>query len=183
MPSHSSDHANTLQIVLETLDAVDDLHRAAAEHVARAHQQWKPDLGRALERLGRRAGRSVRRRLVAEPVEQRTETRTVFSEVDRVGGRPEYRNAGFLQPGRQLQRGLATELDYHALGLLDLTDPEDVLERQWLEVQAIGGVVVGRDGLRIAVDHHRIATRLAHRLRGVHAAVVELDPLADAVGA
>src|SRR5207249_11449577 len=46
----------------------------------------------------------------------------------------------------------------------------------------VGGVVVGRDRLWVAVDHDGVATGLAHRHRGMHAAVVELDPLADAVG-
>ena len=85
------------------------------------------------------------------------------------------------QAGRELQRRLTAELDDHALRLLDLADPEHVLERQRLEVEPVGGVVVGRDRLRVAVDHHRVASGLAHGLGGVHAAVVELDPLADAI--
>ena len=62
-------------------------------------------------------------------------------------------------------------------------DLEHVLERQRLEVQAVGGVVVGRDGLRIAVDHDGLVAVLAQRQRRVHAAVVELDALPDAVRA
>ena len=58
-----------------------------------------------------------------------------------------------------------------------------VLQGERLEVEAVGGVVVGRDGLRVAVDHHRLVAQLAQGEGGVHAAVVELDPLADAVGA
>ena len=96
---------------------------------------------------------------------------------------PRIVDAGRVQPGGELQRRLAAELDHHALRLLDLADREHVLERQRLEVQAVGGVVVGRDRLGVAVDHHRVAAGLAHGLGGVHAAVVELDPLADAVGA
>ena len=61
-------------------------------------------------------------------------------------------------------------------------DGEDVLERQRLEVQAVGGVVVGGDRLRVAVDHHRVAAGRADGHRRVDAAVVELDALADAVG-
>ena len=63
------------------------------------------------------------------------------------------------------------------------TIAEHVLERQRLEVQPVGGVVVGRDRLRVAVDHHRVAAGLAHGHRRVHAAVVELDALADPVRA
>ena len=67
--------------------------------------------------------------------------------------------------------------------LLDLDDREHVLERERLEVEAVGGVVVGGDRLGVAVDHHRVAAGLAHGHGGVHAAVVELDPLPDAVRA
>jgi glycosyltransferase involved in cell wall biosynthesis len=62
-------------------------------------------------------------------------------------------------------------------------DLQHVLERQRLEVEAVGGVVVGGDGLRVAVDHDGLVAVLAHGEGGVHAAVVELDALADAVRA
>ena len=68
-------------------------------------------------------------------------------------------------------------------GLLRVDDLEHVLERQRLEVQAVGRVVIGRHGFRIAVDHDRFVAVLAQRERGVHAAVVELDALPDAVRA
>ena len=60
---------------------------------------------------------------------------------------------------------------------------EHVFERQRLEVQPVDGVVVGRDRLRVAVDHDRLEPLFAQREGGVTAAVVELDALADAVRA
>jgi hypothetical protein len=68
-------------------------------------------------------------------------------------------------------------------GFSTCDDLEHVFQRQRLEVQAIRRVVVGRHGLRIAVDHDRLVAVFAHRQRGMHAAVVELDALADAVRA
>jgi hypothetical protein len=59
---------------------------------------------------------------------------------------------------------------------------EHVLERERLEVQPVGGVVVGRHGLGVAVDHDGLVAGVAQREHGVDAAVVELDALADAVG-
>ena len=50
-----------------------------------------------------------------------------------------------------------------------------------LEVQAVGGVVVGGYGFRVAVDHDGLVTIFAQGEGGVHAAVVELDTLADTV--
>ena len=171
------------QVVLEALARVDDLHRPAAEHVGGPHEQREADLLAALEGLGDRAGGRVRRRLIAEPLEQRAEAPAILGQVDRLDARAEQRHARLGQAGGELQRRLAAELHDHALRALDLDDREHVLERERLEVEAVGGVVVGGDGLGVAVDHHRVAAGLAHRHRRVHAAVVELDALADAVGA
>ena len=45
------------------------------------------------------------------------------------------------------------------LALLGLDDLEHVLGRERLEIEPVGGVVVGRDGLRIAVDHDGLEAR------------------------
>jgi len=66
--------------------------------------------------------------------------------------------------------------------LLGLDDVEHVLVGHRLEVEPGGGVVVRRDRLGVAVDHHRLEAGLAQGKAGMHAAVVELDPLADPVG-
>ena len=58
---------------------------------------------------------------------------------------------------------------------------QHVLERQRLEVEPVGGVVVGGHRLRVAVDHHGLKTGLRQRGCRVHTAVVEFDALADAV--
>ena len=53
---------------------------------------------------------------------------------------------------------------------------------QGLEEEQVAGVVVGADRLWVRVDHHRFQAQFAHGEGGLDAAVVELDPLADAVG-
>ena len=57
----------------------------------------------------------------------------------------------------------------------------DVLARERLEEEPVAGVVVGRDRLGIAVDHDGLVAGGREGERCVHAAVVELDALADAV--
>src|SRR5664280_642669 len=64
---------------------------------------------------------------------------------------------------------------------LGLDHLEHVFDGQRLEVQPVGGVVVGGDRLRIAVDHHGLVAGGGQREAGVHAGVVELDALADPV--
>ncbi len=66
---------------------------------------------------------------------------------------------------------------------LGLEDLQHVLGGQRLEIEPVGGVVVGRDGLRVAVDHDGLVAGILEREAGVAAAIVELDALADAVRA
>ena len=66
-------------------------------------------------------------------------------------------------------------------GLLGAQDLQHVLRRQRLEIEPVRGVVVGRHGLGVAVDHDRFVAGVAQREGGVAAAIVELDALADAV--
>ena len=86
----------------------------------------------------------------------------------------------------ELERRLTAELHDHAPEiagrLLDAHDLQDVLGRQRLEVETIRGVVVGRYGLRIAVDHDGLVARFIERVDRMHTAVIEFDPLPDPVG-
>ncbi len=56
-----------------------------------------------------------------------------------------------------------------------MADFQNVFKRDRFKVEAVGGVVVGRDRLGVAV--------FAHRKRRMHAAVVKFDTLTDSVGA
>src|SRR5437867_3373719 len=116
-----------------------------------------------------------------EPRQELGEAPAILGAVDRVGRRAEDGHARPLQRDDQLQRGLPAELDDHAAGPLPLHDVHHVLEGERLEVETVGGVVVGGDRLRIAVDHDGLHARLAKGEGSVDARIDELDPLADTV--
>ena len=125
--------------------------------------------------------------LQLELVEQLLEAVAVLGEVDGVRRGAEDRHVGLLQRLGELERRLAAELHDHAVqravAALGVDDLEHVLGGQRLEIEPVGGVVVGRDRLRVAVDHDGLVARLLQREGGVAAAIVELDALADAVRA
>ncbi len=166
----------------EVLVVVDDRHAAAAQHVARPHDEGIPHAARhllgLLERRGRRAGRIGD----LQAVEQGGETVAVLGEIDGLGLRAHDGDAGRLEPPRQVDGGLPAQRHDHAHGPLDLDDVHDILEGERLEVQPVARVVVGGDGLGVAVHHDGLEPRRLQRVRRVAAAVVELDALADAVG-
>ena len=87
---------------------------------------------------------------------------------------------------RQSERSLTTELHDHADNgpalLLGVHHFEDVFTGQRFEVKAVGGVIVGRHRLGVAIDHDRLIAGRRQLKRRVHARVVEFDALPDAVG-
>ena len=68
-------------------------------------------------------------------------------------------------------------------GVLDdrVGRPGHVLRRERFEKEMIAIVVIGRDSLRIGVYHDRLIAGVAKAERGLAAAVVKLDPLADPI--
>ena len=172
-----------LERLADVLRPVADAHRAAAEHVRGPDEHRVADPLGELDRLLGLLDDPPLRAADAEPLEQRAEALAVLGEVDRVERRAHDPVARLLERAREPERRLAAELDHDAVGLLALADGEHLLDPERLEVEPVGGVVVGRDGLRVAVDHHRLVAERAEALGGVDAAVVELDPLADPVRA
>ncbi len=170
-------------VALQVALLVHDLHRAPAQHVGGTHHQRVADFGGQGERLGLGARGAVGRLAQVELLQQLLEALAVFGRVDHVGRGADDGHAVGLQVERELERGLAAVLHDHADGLFQRDDFEHVFQGQRLEVQAVRGVVVGRDGLRVAVDHDGLVAVFAQRQRRVHTAVVEFDALADAVRA
>ena len=172
-------------VAIERRDVVDDRHRAAAEHVRRPDDDREADRGGHFTRFGFRRRGAARRLRNAEIPQQLIESLAILRQVDRVRRRAENVDAGFLQRQRQLQRRLPAELhdarDVDVAVTLAIDHRHHVLERQRLEVETIGGVVVGRHRLGIAVDHHRLEAFGLEPEHRVTAAVVELDALADAI--
>ena len=105
------------------------------------------------------------------------------AQVDGLGAGAHDGHARLGERVRQLERRLAAQRHHHAVGLLHVHDVHDVLERERLEVQLVGRVVVGGHGFRVAVHHDGLEPGLRQRIGRVHAAVVELDALANAVRA
>ena len=85
----------------------------------------------------------------------------------------------------EFQRRLPAQLDddavERAVRLLQSHDLQHILGGQRLEIEPVRGVVVGRDGFGIAVDHDRFVASFGEREAGVDTAIIELDPLPDPV--
>ena len=161
---------------------LNDLHGATAEHVGRPDEDRVSDLFRDLFGLLLTSGDVALRPHELQLLQHLVEALPILGAIDRVRGRPDDRRAGLLERDGELQRGLTTELHDHAFRLLEFDDLEHVFEGERFEVEAIARVVVRRNRLGVAVDHDGLVTGLTEREDCVHAAVVELDPLTDAIG-
>ena len=150
----------------------------------------RPDDDRVADPLGKRQRLLDRVRHAAvrlgdaEPVEQRREPRPLLRLVDRLEARAEQRDTAGGQRRGQVERRLAAVGDDGrqevAIGeRFGIDHVPDALRIERLEIQPGAGVEVGRDRLRVGVDHDRAPTGPPERVGGLDRAVVELDPLPD----
>ena len=175
-------HLNRLaHIRFQAVVVEHDLHGPSAQHVGGPHDYRIADALRDASGL-LLGGRGVVGGLPqAELRDQLLKALAVLGAVDAVGGRPKNGHPGTRQRQRQVKRCLAAKLHDDAVRLLDVNDVHHIFKGQRLEVQPVRGVVVGAHGLRVAVHHDGLIAVFLKRERRVHAAVIELDSLPDAV--
>ena len=168
-------------VALEVALLMDDFHGTAAEDIRWPHDQRIADFRCQAQGIFFGARSAVRRLAQAQLMQQFLETLAVFGSIDHVWRRADDRHAIGFEIERQLQRRLAAVLHDHAVRLFKVNDFQHVFQRERLEIQAVGRIVIGRDGLGITVDHDGFITVFTHGQRRMHAAVVEFNALADAV--
>ena len=170
-------------VVTQFRFAVHDFHGATTQHIGRTHHQRVTDFFRQTYTVFHGTGGAVGRLLQAKLVDHLLEAFAIFRFIDGIRRGANNGHAGSLQSTGQLQRGLPAVLDDHTLGFFFRHDGQHVFQRNRLEVQAIGGIVIGGHGFRVTVDHDGFITVVLHGKRRVHTAVIELDTLTDPVGA
>ena len=158
-------------------------HAASAQHEGGAQQHRVTDArgnGGGVLHIG---GCSCLRLFQPQFFQQGGKMFAVFRQVNGPGAGADNRHAVGFQRIGQVQRRLSSELDDDAVRLLLLADMEHVFQRQGFEEKLVGGIIVRGDGFRVGVHDDGFVAHFPQSHGGVHAAVVELNPLANAVWA
>ena len=121
--------------------------------------------------------------LICQLVKQFGKSFSILGQIDAVGRGSDNFYSRPLQREGELQGRLAAELNNHPVGIFPLDDVQDLLHGQRLEIKLVRSIVIRADGFRIAVDHDGFITFFFEGEGGVHAAVIELNSLTDAIGA
>ena len=172
-----------LHIGAHVLIVVGDDHVLAADDVAGTQQHGVAQLIGRLERLVHAQHAPALGTLDGVALQQLVEPLPVLGHVDGLGAGAQDLHAVAVQVLGELDGRLAAEGHHHAHGLLHGDDVHHVLGIERLEVQPVGGIVVGGDGLGVVVDDDHIVAQLLEGPHAVDGGVVELDALADADGA
>src|ERR1035437_9071796 len=176
-----------LHVLLNRIFVVGNDHGSPSEDIRRTNQHRESDLLRRFDRLFDRGHHGAGSLRDVEFLEQFPEALAVFGEINRFWRGADDVDAGGFEWQREIERRLTAELhndaDRRAAGSFVLADGEHVFERERFEVEAVAGVVIGGDRLRIAVDHDSFVAILAQRVGGVAAAVIEFNSLPDALAA
>ncbi len=117
----------------------------------------------------------------SELLHHRREPLAILREVYALWRRAENFHARRRKLACYVERRLAPELADHADWFFLIVDAQHVLDRERFEIELVRCVVVRRNRFRVAVDHDRLVAEIAQRERGMHARVVELNALPDAV--
>ena len=135
------------------------------------------------ERLGFVRGEAVRRLRNVQLVEHRREQLAVLGDLDALRRGADDVDAVFLQAEREVQRRLAAELRDGAPAFFAFVNVQHVFERERLEKQFVAGVVIRRNRFGIRIHHDGFKSVFLQRERGVDAAIIKFNALADAVRA
>ncbi|OQA40045.1 MAG: hypothetical protein BWY49_01138 [Candidatus Omnitrophica bacterium ADurb.Bin314] len=160
---------------------IDDLHPAPAENEGGTDHDGVADLTRDRDGFLDRPCDAAFRLRNAELDHLLTKELAVFGERDALRRRPEDPDAGVLELLSDVERCLPSELDDDAFRFFLLIDGQHVLDRKRFKIELVGRVIIGRDRFGIAVDHDRFVARRAEREDRVHAGIIELDSLPDAI--
>ena len=169
-------------VSLEVCLLMHDFHGATTQHVTRTYHQGIANFLRVIQRLAFGTRGTVGRLTQIEFVEQFLEALTILSNVNRLGTGANDRRTVRLKRASEFQGCLATILNNDANRLFLVNDFKHVLKCQGFEIQTIRGVIVSRNSLWVAIDHDGFITIVTQGQRGVHAAVIKFDTLADTVG-
>ena len=160
---------------MQLLIVVADVHGSTREHVAGTHQHGITHLADELLDVVERGQGTPTRLVDAEFVEHGRELVAVFSAVDVDGTCAEHGHMLPVELHGEVIRNLSAHADDDAARFFDVDDVEHALQRQFIEVEAVAHVVVGRHGFGVIVDHHALITLSAGGLDGVYRTPVELN--------
>ena len=165
----------------ELLLVVANVHCCTRKHIRRTHQNGVANLiDKVVDVLHIR--QLLPRGLVdAELIEHTRELVAVLGAVDRQRRRTQHGDILVVELHCQVVGDLTTHRNDHASRCFEIQHVHHALERQLVEVQTVAHIVVGRNGLGVVVDHHRLIAQLAGGLDSIHRAPVELNRRADAV--
>lgn len=101
----------------------------------------------------------------------------VLCIVYAVGRGPENGYLGGIQSCRQIVGDLAAHGYNHPVWLFQVADIKNSFVGEFIEIEAVAHVVVGRDRLWIVVDHDSAPAAAAYGLQGIDAAPVDSTEL------
>ena len=169
-----------LEIVAKLRLIGDNLHGHTAEHETRTHEHRIADFFRGAYTVLDVGHRPALRLRNAELFENLFKHVAVLRVVDRAHVRADDAHAALVERCGKVDRRLSAERRDHVFGALVVQHVHDVLRRQRLKVELVGGGVVGGNRFGIVVDDDGFVPRLADRRDGVHGRVVEFHTLSDA---
>ena len=159
------------------------VHRGTGEHIRGSDQHRITYTVHELLHILHRGQRAPFGLVHADTVEHGGELVAVLGVVDTLGRSTQDGHLLRVEFHRQIVGDLSAGGDDDAVRVLQLDDIHHPFEGQFIEIESVADIVVGRNGFGVVVDHHGTEAVGADGVQGLYAAPVELDGRTDTVGA
>ena len=165
---------------------MNNLHRSATQNIRRTYHHRIADFCCLRDDVFGIAANRILWLFQLQLMQQLLEAFAILRQINRIHRGADNRDTRLFQSMREFQWRLSAELHddpfYRAIYRFRRNHFHHVFCGQRLKIKPVGRIVIGRNRFRITVNHDGLIARLFQRIGGMHTAIIELNPLTDAVG-
>ena len=172
-----------LEELMELLLVGAHVHRGAREHVRRSHEHGETYPADEFLHIFHRGECTPFGLIDPYTIKHGRELIAVLCIVNGFGRGTKDRHVLLIELHSEVIRYLSAGGDDDTVRVLEFDDIHDAFEGQFIEIETVTHVIVGRNGLWVVIDHHRAETVVSDRVQCLYTTPVELDRRTDPVGA
>ena len=159
-----------------------DFHGTPTQYIRWTNHQRVSDLFCDFKGLFQVAGHTRFRLGDSKFAHQLPKSVPILGQIDGFRRCSQNFDAGFSQLIGDVQRRLPAELNNYTLWFLLFINAQNILDGQGFKIEFIRGVVIRRDGFRVAVDHDGLIPFFPNGKGGMNTAIVKFNALPNPVG-
>ena len=157
------------------------VHSCPRKHVRRTNQHRETNFVNKFKNIVHACQFSPTRLVNAKFVAHFGEFISIFRAVNVEWRRSQNRHILVVKPHCQVVRNLTACGNHYSVWIFQINYVEHAFQREFVEIEAVAGIVVSRDGFRVVVDHYGAVAFFFDCVQRIDAAPVKFHRRTNAV--